>query len=159
MDSNNGLGNSPLLTERLWSTLCSSAIRKVQLGHDLTDQDTADHIGCCAQTVGNARNQAGQIAGRTLFNLLRIDPLAIEGLLAHFGRRSVPIEAKCDTDALVSTAGVVHHLAAVQSGKSAGGKAITDGECLEIEPDLDAALESLNALKVRCERIRAGRAA
>ncbi len=153
------LGNSPVLTERLWATLASTAVRKVQLGRDMTDQDVADNIGCCAATVGNARNQAGQLAGRTFANLMRIDPLAFDGVLHHFGRRSVPIEAKCDTDALLTTAGAVHKLAAVQCHNSPGGKAITDTECLEIEGDISAALESLSALKSRCEQIRAKRAA
>ena len=159
MNAPNVLGGSPLLSERLWQSLASSAVRKVQLSHDLTDQDTADHIGCCAATVGNARNMSGQLAGRTLFNLLRVDPMALEGFLQHFGRRSVPVEAKCDTDALVSTSGAVHKLAAVQAATSPGGKAITDGECLDIEPDLDAAIEALCSLKVRCETIRRARAA
>ncbi len=125
----------------------------------MTDQDLADNIGCCGATVGNARNQNGQLAGRTLFNLLRVDPLALEGFLHHFGRRSVPIEAKCDTDELVSTAGAVHKLAAVKCPSSPGGAAITDGECLEIEPSIDEAIEALSALKVRCEAIRRGRMA
>ncbi len=151
------LGNAPLLTERLWLALTSSAIRKVQLAHDLTDQDCADHMGCCAATVGNARNQSVQIAGRTIFNLLRIDPLAIEGLLHHFGRRSVPIEARCDTDPLVTMTGAVHKIAEAQSDQSPGGKAITDGECLDLEPWLDAAMESMLALKQRAVGIRSAR--
>ena len=153
------LGKSANITERLYATLASSAVRKVQLSQDLTDQDTADQIGCCAATVGNARNMTGQLAGRTLFNLLNVDPLALEGFLNFYGRRSVPIEAKCDTDALVSTSAAVHRLAEAQARKSPGGKAITDHECLELEPALDDALESLNALKVRCETIRRERAA
>ena len=152
------LGNVPLLTERLWMALTSSAIRKVQLSHDLTDQDCADHMGCCAATVGNARNQAVQIAGRTLFNALRIDPLAIEGLLHHFGRRSVPIEARCDTDPLVTMAGAVHKIAEAQSEGSPGGKAITDGECLALESYIDAAMASMTALKSRALDIRRERA-
>ncbi len=161
----NGLRNSPLITERLWATFASAAVRKVQLGCDLTDQELADNIGCSAQTVANARNmktsgqRMGQLEGRTFVNLLSIDAMAIEGLLNHFGRRSVPIEAKCDTDALVSTAGAVHRLAAVQSQSSAGGKEILDDECLEIEADIDEAIESLSALKSRCIAIRTARAA
>ena len=153
------LGKTAILTERLFATLASSAVRKVQLSHDLTDQDTADHIGCCAATVGNARNMTGQLAGRSVFNLLAVDPFALEGFLHHFGRRSVPIEARCDTDELVSTAGAVHKLAAVKCPSSPGGAKITDGECLEIEPDIDAALEALSALKSRCLDIRRERSA
>ncbi len=153
------LGKNAILTERLFAALTSSAVRKVQLSHDLTDQDTADNIGCCAATVGNARNMSGQLAGRTLFNLLRIDPLALEGLLHHFGRRSVPIEAKCDTDPLVSMTGAVHKIAEAQSDQSPGGKSITDSECLDIEPFIDAAMDSMAALKQRAVAIRTARAA
>ena len=153
------LGKSPILTERLWATFASSAFRRVQLKHDLTDQELAENIGCCAGTVENARNQKGkgQLSGRTFVNLLRLDPLAFEGVLNHFGRRSVPITAKCDTDELVSTAGAVHRLASVKCPNSPGGSTITDNEALSIEGDLDAAIEALSSLKSRCERIRADR--
>src|SRR3546814_2489220 len=86
----------------------------------------ADAIGCVAATIGNARNRNGKLSAHTLFNLLSVDPLALESLLAHFDRRSVPITAKCDTDALPSTAGAVHKLAVVTSEASPGGKQITD---------------------------------
>jgi len=159
MSVNNGLGNSGLLTETLFKRLVSSAVRKVQLSRDLSDQDLADLTACSAATIGNARNQSGKLQGHTLFNLIAADPLALEALLAHFGRRSVPIEAKCDTDALISTSGAVHRLASVQCGSSPGGKTVTDGECLEIEPDIDAAIEALSVLKMRCIAIRRDRAA
>lgn len=154
-----GLGNSPLLTERLWASFASEAVRSVQLSLDMTDQDLADNIGCCAQTVANARNMSGQVAGRTLVNLLRVSPMALEGVLHHFGRRSVPIEARCDTDALISTSGAVHRLAVAQSPESTGGAKLTDCECLEIEPDINAAIEALSAIQQRCHAIRKGRAA
>jgi hypothetical protein len=152
------LGASGLLTESLFKTLVSCAVRKVQLRHDLTDQDLADKIACSAATIGNARNQSGKLQGHTLLNLLELDPLALEGLLNFYGRRSVPIEAKCDTDELVSTSGAVHKLAAVKSPTSHGGAQITDEECLEIEPEIDAAIEALCALKSRAESIRRKRA-
>lgn len=158
MSVNRGLGKPPLLTESLFKTLVSSAVRKVQLRAEMTDQDMGDSIACSAATIGNARNMSGKLQGHTLFNLLALDEFALEGMLNHFGRRSVPIEAKCDTDALVSTSGAVHRLAAVKCPKSDGGQEITDSECLEIEAEIDAALSSLNALKVRCEAIRRKRA-
>lgn len=148
-----------VMTENLYRALVSNAVRRVQLHGDFTDQALAEELFVSAETIANARNQNGKLQGPTLFNLLTLDPLAIEGLLQHFGRRSVPIEAKCDTDELVSTAGAVHKLAAVKSPDSPGGAKITDHECLEIEPDIDAALESLSALKARCNNIRAARAA
>lgn len=150
----NVCGKSTILTESLLKTLVSSAVRRVQLRHDLTDQDLGDLISCSPDTIGHARNMEVKMQAHTLFNLLLVDEMALEGLLHHFGRRSVPIEAKCDTDALVTTSSAVAKLAAVNPG----GK-MTDHECLEIEPAIDAALESLSGIKSRCHTIRQGRAA
>lgn len=152
-----GVGNSPLLTERLWASFASEAVRSVQLSLDMTDQDLADNIGCCAQTVANARNMSGQVAGRTLVNLLRVSPMALEGVLHHFGRRSVPIEARCNTDALVPASKAVHSLAVTKCPTSPGGAETTDDECLECEPEIDAAMEALASFKARCHAIRAQR--
>lgn len=159
MSVNNRLGASSLLTQNLFEAMVSDAIRRVQLAHNATDQDLADAIGCSAATVGNARNRNGKLSGHTLLNLLSVDPLALEGLLAHFDRRSVPITAKCDTDVLPSTAGAVHKLAVVTAEASPGGKTITDNEALECEPEIDAAMEALAGLKARCTAIRKARAA
>jgi hypothetical protein len=160
VDSKQVLRGNGNLTESFAKRLIADAVRRVALRHDLTDRDLADLIACSPETIGNARNQDNKLQAHTLFNLLSVDPLALEGLLHHFGRRSVQIEAKCDgDDELVTTAGAVHKLAAVKAANSPGGAKVTDYECLEIEPEIDAALESLSALKSRCERIRIGRAA
>lgn len=159
MSVKNRLGNSPLLTQSFYEDLASDAIRAVQMRHDATDQDLADAIGCSAATIGNARNRNGKLSAHTLFNLLAVDPLALEGILHHFDRRSVPVIAKCDTDALPSTAGAVHKLAVVTAESSPGGKTITDCEALECEPEIDAAMEALASMKARCIAIRARRAA
>ena len=155
----NRLGASPLITQSLLEALASDAIRRVQLKASASDQDLADAIGCSAATVGNARNRNGKLSAHTLWNLLSVDPLALEGFLAHFDRRSVPMSAKCDTDVLPSTAGAVHKLAVVTAEGSPGGKAITDNEALECEPEIDAAMEALASLKARCIAIRKARAA
>lgn len=155
----NGLSKSPILTERLWQAFASAAVRKVQSSADLTDQELAESIGCSAATVGNARNMKGELLGRTFSNLLRVDPFALEAVLNHFGRRSVPIEAKCDTDALVSTSAAVASIARAQAKHSPGKREITDSECLDIEDELDDAIEALSALKQRAIQIRAERAA
>lgn len=159
MPEQNVLPRGTLLTETLLKTLVSSAVRKVQLSHDLTDKDLAERIACDPGTIANARNRENKLQAQTLFNLMAVDQLAIEGLLHHFGRRSVPIEARCDTDALVSTSAAVHRIAEVQSSRSEGKRQITDNECIRIEPELDDAIEALSALKSRCEAIRAARAA
>lgn len=131
----------------------------MQAEHGLTDTDLADMLGCSAGTIKNARNGDGQMQPHTLFSLLEVKATALDGLLHHFDRRSVPIAAKCDTDALPSTAAAVHKLAVVTADTSPGGKAITDNEALDIERDIDAAIESLSNIKARCNDIRARRAA
>lgn len=153
------LSRSSLMTESLGKLLLSGAISSLQCKHGLSDQELADALFLDRGTIANARNRDNKLQFHALFNLLTIDPLAIEPLLHHYGRRSVPIEAKCDTDELVSTAGAVHKLAAVKSPDSPGGAAITDSECLGIEHDIDAAIEALSALKARCLTIRKDRAA
>lgn len=159
MADTNDLPRVSLVTESLAKRLVSGAVRKVQLRNELTDKDLADLIACDAGTIANARNEANKLQVHTLFNLLSIEPLALESLLAHFGRRSVPIEARCDTDELVTTSGAVFKLASAKAPDSPGGAKITDYEALELEPSLDAAIEALSALKVRCEAIRRDRAA
>lgn len=156
---NNRLGSSPLLTQSMYERMASEAIRRVQHVHAATDQELADAIGCSAATIGNARNQNAKLSAQTLFNLLTVDPMALESFLHHYGRRSVVIEAKCDTDALPSAAGAVHKLAVVTAETSAGGRAITDTEAPECEPEIDAAIEALASLKARCIEIRNRRAA
>ncbi len=156
---NNVLLKKSRLTQSLTRQLIANAVRTVQAEHGLTDTDLADILGCSAGTIKNARNGDGQMQPHTLFSLMDVKPTALDGLLHHFDRRSVPIAAKCDTDALPSTAAAVHKLAVVTAEGSPGGKAITDGECLDIESEIDAALDSLHDLKARCHNIRAARAA
>lgn len=158
-DSNNVLPKRMRWTQSFVTGLIANAVRNVQAEHGLTDQDLADAIGCAKGTVKNARNGEGQMQPYTLFSLLEISPTALDGLLHHFDRRSVSLGAKCDTDALPSTAGAVHKLAVVTAADSPGGKTITDSEVLEIEGDINAAIESLCALQARCHEIKARRAA
>lgn len=156
---NNVLRPGGLISESLVKTLISNAVRKVQLGYSLSDQDLADMIASSAATIANARNGENKLQVHTLLNLISIDPLALEGLLHHFGRRSVPIEARCDTDELVTTSSAVHKLAVAKSPDSCGGTTVSDRECLDMEAEIDAALESLSAIKQRCLAIHRGRAA
>jgi hypothetical protein len=68
--------------------------------------------------------------------------------------RSVPIAAKCDTDALAPTAAAMHKLAVAQADG-----ALTARECLDMETEVEAAIEALSAVKMRCEDIRKRRLA
>lgn len=142
------------LTENLYRRLVSEAVRRVGYHGSLSDPELGEMTGSSDKTIANARNQHNSLGGKTLFNLMVADELALEGLLHHFGRRSVPIEAKCDTDALVSTSGAVHKLAMAHSVVSEDRSRVTDRECLDMEPEIDAAIAALSALKNRCHTIR-----
>jgi hypothetical protein len=56
-------------------------------------------IGCDEKTVRNARDEKSTLRLDFAANLLRIDGTAFDPFLARVGRRSVPINATCDTDA------------------------------------------------------------
>lgn len=154
-DTTNVLGKSPLLTKSLAKSLLSQSVRRVMIRFDGSEADLGESIGTTGQTINNAINQNSLIELHTAFNLMLVDPFVMDTLLNYHGRRSVPIAAKCDTDALVTTSAAVHKLAEAQSRN---GK-ITDSECLNIEDAIDGALDSLAAIKNRCIAIRAGRAA
>lgn len=120
---------------------------------------TGKTLGCCAKTVSRARDEETTLSADTLIALIWNSPAFKNAVLAKIGERAIPIKVKCDTDALATTSGAVHKLAVVTSEASPGGKAILDSECLEIEPDVDAAIATLTNIKQRCHQIREGRAA
>lgn len=114
----------------------------------------AKTLGCCVKTVSRARDEGTTLRADTLMALIWNSPAFMDEILIRIGKRAVPIEAKCDTDAMTATAGAVHNLAIVQSPQSDGGIEVTDRECLQIEPEIDAALNALSTLKMRCHAIR-----
>lgn len=132
--------------------MISQAVRKVVCRFDGSEDDLGQMIGCDGSTVNNAINQRSELSAHSLLNLLNVDPYALEGLLGHYGRRSVPIEAKCDTDEMVPLTKVINKLAEARSRHA------TEGECLELEPDIEAAMDALLSLQSRCTAIRKARA-
>lgn len=146
-------GHSPLLTKTLGMAFISQAARKIMCLYDGSEDDLGTVVGVGKGGINNAINQRHEMSLHTAFNLLNVDPYALEGLLNHFGRRSVPIEAKCNTDELVPLTLAVSKLA----GARADGK-ISDREFLEIEPEIEAAIDALLACKDRCVSIRNARA-
>lgn len=116
-------------------------------------------IGCNEKTVRDARDKKSTLRVDLSWNALLADAHALDAIAAHFRKRLVPIDAKCDSDALSDTAGAVHVLAVAKSPTSPGGINIVDQECLAMEAEVDAAIASLQAIKNRCIAIRTERAA
>jgi transcriptional regulator with XRE-family HTH domain len=133
----------------------SAIIRRVQLDHDLTDDELARKLTISIGTVRNARNKACDLNAATIavigasFGAEVLDPYA-----KLYGARNVPLDV-CEEDALPSLTGAVHRLAVAQSPSSPGGTAVTHSELLEMLPDLRTAQRAINSLICRAERIAA----
>ena len=148
------LPKTQLITESFFRDRVSDIIGRIQREQGLNDKALAERIFVSAETVTNARNGDNKLSGPALFNLMTVSETALEGLLHYFDRRSVPLSAKCDSDALPCTAAALHKLAVASSHEGP----ITDRECLEMETALDAAIEGLCGVKSRCLQIREKRA-
>lgn len=60
--------------------------------------EVADTIECDPKTVSNARYERATLGGPSTFNLLLLDPTALNGLAAHYGMTLVPIDGEDDED-------------------------------------------------------------
>lgn len=109
------------------------------------------------RTIRRARDEQTTLCLDTAANLLRLDPLALDGFLARVGRRSVPMHAVCDTDALPALTGAVHKLVVAASPTSDEGQKLSDRELLDSEPEIRAAYDALDALLTKAAGIRAKR--
>jgi len=147
-----------LLTEEDAREILSRPLRALCSDHGPTRVAKALG-GIDEKTVRNARDERSMLCLDTAANLLSLDPHALDGFLAHFGRRSVPADAVCDTDALPAMTGAVHKLVVAAASSSDGGAALTRIELLEAKPDIRAAFDALGALLGRIDRIERGVAA
>jgi hypothetical protein len=147
------LPNSAPITESFYRARIADIIARIQRENGMNDRELADMVFCSPETITNARNGENKLSGHTLFNLLLVSPTALEGLLHHFDRRSVPLGAKCDTDVMTSVTGALHHIA-----MAAQHNGPNDTDCLKMETALDAAIDGLCSLKSRCLTIREQRA-
>lgn len=133
----------------------SKIVRRVQLEHDLTDDELARKLTISVGTVRNARNKACDLNALTIaligrtFGVETVDPYS-----ALYGGRNAPIESE-EADALPSLTGAVHRLAVAQSPTSKGGVKVLHDELLEMLPELREAQKAINALICRAERIAA----
>lgn len=64
----------------------------------LGPQRVAKAAGCNEKTIRNARDEKSTLRLDYVANLLLLDPAALDAVLGHYGRRSVPTDSTCDTD-------------------------------------------------------------
>jgi hypothetical protein len=96
-----------LLTEEDYRRLVAPAISRMTVDRQLAR--LALMVGADEKTLRQAREARASLSGSKLFNLLTVDPTALDELLAHFGLKAVPLEAAdaCETRLLAETAGLV----------------------------------------------------
>ena len=115
--------------------------------------------GCEDKTVRDARDEKSTLRLDYAVNLLLLDGMALDGFLARVGRRSVPVDAVCSTDALPAMTGAVHKLVVAASTNSRAGQALANCELLDSELELRQAFNAIGALLQRIDRIKAEAAA
>lgn len=115
--------------------------------------------GCEDKTVRDARDEKSTLRLDYVANLLLLDGTALDGFLSRVGRRSVPADAVCSTDALPAMTGAVHKLVVATSENSVEGVNLSRCELLDSENELRQAFNAIGALLSRIDRIRAGEAA
>lgn len=142
----------PLLTELDARELLSAPLLALCSDHGPTRVGKALG-GLDEKTIRNARDEKSTLSLESAANLLALDPLALDGFLNHFNRRSVPSEATCDTDILPAMTGAIHKLVVASSPSSPGGASISTCELLASKNEIRVAYEALGALMTRIERI------
>lgn len=115
--------------------------------------------GADEKTVRDARDEKSSLSLHYAANLLRLDGTAFDPFLACVGRRSVPIDAVCNTDALPAMTGAVHRLVVASSPTSPAGASLHPSELLDAEPQLREAFDAIGGLLNRIDAIRKGDAA
>src|SRR3546814_11522782 len=67
----------------------------------------AGSVGCDEKTIRNARDEKSTLRLDFASNLLALDGRALDPILNHYGRRSVPVDATCAPDAFPAMTGAV----------------------------------------------------
>lgn len=118
--------------------------------------DIAEAIGADKKTISNAFNKTHRLSQLFLTRLGQaFGSHCLNPVAELVNARMVPIEADDSVDAMPSTTAAIHKLAIARSPTSPGGERITHTELLDMEPEIDAAINALNALKGRCQQARA----
>lgn len=123
-------------------------------GRTLTD--IAETINVERKTISNAFDKRHRLSQVFLNRLGKaFGPECLNPVARLSDGRMIRLEADETIDALPSTTAAIHKLAVARSPNSPGGSSMTHTELLNLEPELDDAINSLLALKQRCSELRA----
>ena len=132
-------GNVPAqvrpLTESEYRAAVGKALRRATVDNNNMGR-LAAAADCEDRTLRNARAETTSLAGRSLLNLLAIEPSIMDELLAHFGLRLVATDSSAPAYAqlLADVAG----LAAVTADAMADGRVdhTEEAELVELQREL-----------------------
>ena len=68
-------------------------------------------VGCDGKTLRHARDEKSTLVGATSWNLLTVDPTALNEIAAHFGYQLVPLNATASTRLLADSASLTATIA------------------------------------------------
>jgi hypothetical protein len=102
--------------------------------------------GCDEKTIRRARDEETTLKLACAFNLLDIDPHALDALAAAKGVMLVPL-IDAAPDFISAASATIHQLAEARSPDSPGGHLVTDCELLAMEAKADACLAAALELK------------
>jgi transcriptional regulator with XRE-family HTH domain len=155
MQQRNVLRVNPIEEQTAFRNAVARVLTCIQANSGDTLLEIAERIGVSLGTISNAANKKNDLSP-TFINRLgqAYGPEALDPIHALYGARGVPLDADSTADALPPLTASIHRLAVARSEASPGGERITHGELLEMEPEIDAAMKALTALKLRCNLIR-----
>lgn len=136
--------SAPLLTELDARELLAKPLLALCSEHGPTR--VGKTLGLDEKTIRNARDEKSTLGLDSAINLLTLDPQALDGLLNHYGLRSVPIGSICDTDAGRGHESKVLHAALALSLALADDDKITVREIAAQKDTLIAARDALDEL-------------
>lgn len=155
VDSQHVRPNSRKLTDTDVRNLLSLSLINICAEHG--PERVAAEVACNEKTVRRARDKENTLSAHCQWNLLDIDPNALDGLAAAKGFVLMPmVEASGD---MIAAAGAsIHSLAQARSPNSEGGLVETDNELIAMAETVDALATAVLALKSRIAAAKARRA-
>jgi len=95
--------------------------------------------GCDEKTIRRARDEESTLGLACAFNLLTVDPHALDELLAALGYMAVPLVPQAG-DIIPAAGAAIHRIGQSRAEHSEGGVKETDNELISSEPENDALL-------------------
>lgn len=125
-------------------------------GSPLGPSRVALGIGCDERTVRRARDGESTIGLASAFNLLRVDPSALDEIAGEVGFVLLPKASASGPDAIVASGAVICKLGEIRA-REAGAE--PDNELASMEAEVEAAELALANLRSRISDYRLRRAA